>query len=47
MGAGQFMIETTGRSAHVGRAFTDGISAVTKLAECLVKIGEMPDPNGG
>jgi glutamate carboxypeptidase len=47
MGAGQFMVETTGRSAHVGRAFTDGISAVTKLAECLVAIGEMPDPERG
>ena len=47
MGAGQFMIETTGRSAHVGRAFTDGISAVSKLAECLVKIAEMPDPERG
>ncbi len=47
MGAGQFMVETRGRSAHVGRAFTDGISAVTKLAECLVKIGEMPDPERG
>ncbi len=47
MGAGQFMIETRGRSAHVGRAFTDGISAVTKLGECLVRIGEMPDPDRG
>jgi glutamate carboxypeptidase len=47
MGAGQFMIETRGRSAHVGRAFTDGISAVTKLAECLVAVGGMPDPERG
>lgn len=47
MGAGQFMIETTGKSAHVGRAFTDGISAVTALAECLVEIGKMPDPDRG
>lgn len=47
MGAGQFLIETRGRSAHVGRAFTDGVSAVTKLAECLVAVGEMPDPERG
>lgn len=47
MGAGQFMIETRGKSAHVGRAFTDGVSAVTKLAECLVAVGQMPDPAKG
>ena len=47
MGAGQFMIETRGRSAHVGRDFTSGVSAVTKLAECLVAVGEMPDPERG
>lgn len=47
MGAGQFMIETFGKSAHVGRAFTDGISAVTKLGECLVEVGQMPDPQRG
>lgn len=47
MGAGQFMIETTGKSAHVGRAFTDGVSAVTKLAECVTAVGHMPDPARG
>ncbi|USO00266.1 MAG: M20/M25/M40 family metallo-hydrolase [Phycisphaeraceae bacterium] len=47
MGAGQFMIECRGRSAHVGRAFTDGVSAVNKLAECLVEIAKMPDPDKG
>ena len=47
MGAGQFMIETHGKSAHVGRAFTEGISAVTKLAECVVAVGDMPDPDRG
>lgn len=47
MGAGQFMIETRGKSAHVGRAFTEGVSAVTKLAECLVAVGRMPDPERG
>ncbi|HED54440.1 MAG TPA: M20/M25/M40 family metallo-hydrolase [Phycisphaerales bacterium] len=47
MGSGQFMVEVTGKSAHVGRAFTDGISAVTKLGEVLVEIGKMPDPARG
>ncbi|GAB4386773.1 MAG: hydrolase [Phycisphaerales bacterium] len=47
MGAGQFMIECHGRSAHVGRAFTEGVSAVTALAKVLVAIGQMPDPEQG
>lgn len=47
MGSGQFMVECHGRSAHVGRAFTDGVSAVTKLAECLLEIAKMPDPERG
>ncbi|MFK7760350.1 MAG: M20/M25/M40 family metallo-hydrolase [Phycisphaerales bacterium] len=47
MGAGQFMIETTGKSAHVGRAFTEGISAVSALAECITAVSEMPDPARG
>ena len=38
-GSGQFMIETTGRAAHVGRAFRDGVSAVTALGAALVEIG--------
>ncbi|MBZ0173131.1 MAG: M20/M25/M40 family metallo-hydrolase, partial [Phycisphaerales bacterium] len=47
MGAGQFMVECRGKSAHVGRAFTEGVSAVNKLAECLVAISKMPDPEHG
>jgi len=47
MGSGQFQLECFGRSAHVGRAFTDGVSAVTALAERLVAIGAMPDPARG
>jgi glutamate carboxypeptidase len=47
MGAGQFMIETRGRSAHVGRDFTSGVSAVSALARCLVEIAEMPDAERG
>ncbi len=46
-GSGQFMIETRGRAAHVGRAFTEGVSAVTALAECLVKVAKMPQPERG
>lgn len=46
-GSGQFMLTVRGRSAHVGRDFASGVSAVTRLAECLVAIGKMPDvPRG-
>ncbi|RMH12493.1 MAG: M20 family peptidase [Planctomycetota bacterium] len=47
MGAGQFMLEAHGRSAHVGRAFTEGVSAVTALARAIVAVSEMPDPQAG
>ena len=47
MGAGQFRIDCFGRSAHVGRDFAQGVSAVTALAQCLVRIAELPDPERG
>jgi glutamate carboxypeptidase len=47
MGAGQFRIETFGRSAHVGRAFAEGVSAVTALGRILVEIAGMSDPDRG
>lgn len=47
VGSGQFLVEVHGKAAHVGRAFTEGISAVTKLGEALVAIGKMPDPSRG
>lgn len=47
MGSGQFMIEARGKSAHVGRAFADGASAVTALARALVAVGEMSEPARG
>jgi glutamate carboxypeptidase len=47
MGSGQFMVECRGRSAHVGREFAKGVSAVTKLGECLVRIGSMADAERG
>ncbi len=47
MGSGQFLIETHGRSAHVGRAFTEGVSAVTALAKAIVAVADMPKPDQG
>jgi glutamate carboxypeptidase len=47
MGSGQFMIEVFGQSAHVGREFEKGVSAVTKLAEVLLKLAAMADPAEG
>jgi glutamate carboxypeptidase len=46
-GSGQFMIECRGRAAHVGRSFTEGVSAVTALGERIVRVAEMPDPERG
>lgn len=47
MGSGQFMIEVFGRSAHVGRDFAQGVSAVTRLGEILVELGRLPDLERG
>lgn len=47
MGSGQFKVEVFGRSAHVGRAFDEGISAVTKLGEILCEIARMAEPQCG
>ena len=47
MGSGQFMIECRGRSAHVGRAFVDGVSAVTALGRAIVRVSEIADPAAG
>ena len=47
VGSGQFMIETRGRAAHAGREFTKGVSAVNKLAECIVEVAKMPRPERG
>lgn len=46
-GSGQFMLEARGRSAHVGREFEKGVSAVVKLAEAIVACGRMPDISRG
>lgn len=47
LGSGQFMIEAHGRSAHVGRDFVSGVSAVTALARAILRIAEMPDVSRG
>ncbi|GIK19015.1 MAG: M20 family peptidase [Leptolyngbya sp. PLA2] len=47
MGSGQFCLRTYGRSAHVGRDFTSGVSAVTALARCLIEVAEMADAERG
>lgn len=47
MGSGQFMIETVGKSAHVGRAFTEGRSAVVELARCIIESAKFPEPERG
>jgi len=47
MGSGQFRVETTGRSAHVGRNFTGGVSAVTALAEAILSVAKLPEPDRG
>jgi glutamate carboxypeptidase len=46
-GSGQFMIETRGKAAHVGRDFTKGVSAVNALADCIAAAAAMPDPANG
>jgi len=47
MGSGQFAIRCRGKASHVGRAFAEGVSAVTKLGECIVAAGKMPDITRG
>ncbi len=46
-GSGQFMVEVFGRAAHAGRAFTDGISAVVKLAEVIRALDSLARPDRG
>jgi glutamate carboxypeptidase len=46
-GSGQFMIECTGRAAHVGRDFANGISAVSLLAERVLRVARIPRPTMG
>jgi len=43
-GSGQFIIEAHGRSAHVGREFEKGVSAVHALAKAIDKACDLADP---
>ncbi len=47
LGSGQFQIECLGRSAHVGRDFASGVSAVTALARALVHTADIADAEAG
>ncbi len=46
-GAGQFMIEVFGRSAHAGREFAKGVSAVVALAEVIGRLAALSEPGIG
>lgn len=46
-GSGQFYIEARGKSAHAGRDFDKGISAVYALAEAMLKAEELVDLEHG
>ncbi len=47
LGSGQFMIEVFGKSAHAGRAFADGVSAVNALAKILLDVAVLADADAG
>ncbi len=47
MGSGQFCVDVFGRSAHAGREFEKGVSAVTKLGEMLVELSQLVDLERG
>jgi glutamate carboxypeptidase len=47
MGSGQFMIDVDGRSAHVGREFERGVSAVKTLAEVMLEVLALADHENG
>jgi glutamate carboxypeptidase len=46
-GSAQFYIEAQGRSAHAGRDFASGISAVYALAEAMLKVERLIDLERG
>ncbi|MFM9958486.1 MAG: M20/M25/M40 family metallo-hydrolase [Phycisphaerales bacterium] len=46
-GSGQFIVEAFGKSAHAGRDFEKGVSAVYKLAAVLTKIERLIDLSAG
>ncbi len=46
-GSGQFVVEVGGRSAHAGREFEKGVSAVYALARVLLELEQMSDVERG
>ncbi len=46
-GSGQVRIECRGRSAHVGRDFEKGVSAVTALARAILDASRIAEPRQG
>jgi glutamate carboxypeptidase len=46
-GSGQFAISVTGRAAHVGRDFAQGVSAITALSRKVIEISSHADPARG
>jgi glutamate carboxypeptidase len=46
-GSSQFMVEVRGKSAHVGRDFASGVSAVAGLAEIIERVGLIAGRVGG
>ena len=47
MGSGHFRIDCTGRTAHAGRDFTKGVSAVVALAGAILETHRACDPAAG
>ncbi len=47
MGSGHFRIDCSGRTAHAGRDFTKGISAVNALAQAILDVNAACDPAAG
>jgi len=47
MGSGQFKVEVFGQSAHVGREFEKGVSAVTELAAVITALSKLAEPEKG
>jgi len=47
LGSGQLEIRATGRAAHAGRDFTNGISAIDALARAVLEASRVSDPANG
>ncbi|MDX2117276.1 MAG: M20/M25/M40 family metallo-hydrolase [Planctomycetota bacterium] len=46
-GSGQFVVETVGKSAHVGRDFKSGVSAINAMGGILQRVAALPDQDLG